>query len=159
MIYQVVKHVDDTNEVEEELLKQLAMFTKITGRNPTHIDSHQHVHQRPELKPVFLRIAAALDIPLRNCGEKIRYNGFFYGQNEDGTTKAENISVAGLNRIINSLEPGITELACHPAFGQDINTMYAKERETELQTLCDPSIKDLLKREMIELVSFKTVRL
>src|SRR5919199_1733575 len=43
-LYQVVPE-DDRAAVAEELSRQLAAFRALVGRHPTHLDSHQHVHQ------------------------------------------------------------------------------------------------------------------
>src|SRR5437870_11469633 len=42
-LYQVVP-LDDVAAVKEEISRQLAAFRNLAGRDPTHIDSHQHVH-------------------------------------------------------------------------------------------------------------------
>src|SRR5437016_4633169 len=44
-LYQVVDQ-EDADAVRAEILSQLDAFRSIVGRNPSHIDSHQHVHLR-----------------------------------------------------------------------------------------------------------------
>ncbi len=66
----------------------------------------------------------------------------------------ENISVAALVQIIETLPNGITELSCHPAAKADTQLTYDIERITELETLCDPGIREVLKRCGVELRSF-----
>ena len=127
------------------------------GRMPTHIDSHQHVHQRSSLRPLFLKIAAILGVNLRGCGSKVTYFGNFYGQLTDGSAYHEAISVNGLRQTIGRLPAGITELACHPGLHNDINTMYRTEREIEVNTLCDPDIKKTITELEIELCSFEGI--
>jgi hypothetical protein len=52
--------------------------------------------------------------------------------------------------------PGFTELSCHPGyFDPDFESAYSIERETELQTLCDPVIKEKLAELQIQLISFR----
>ena len=63
-LYEVVS-TDDVKAVSDELNKQLDMFIRIHGRNPTHIDSHQHVHNQENIKSVFIEIASKLNITLR----------------------------------------------------------------------------------------------
>src|SRR5215208_6955178 len=39
--------LDDVRAVEQELVSQLQQFRVLMGCDPTHLDSHQHVHRRP----------------------------------------------------------------------------------------------------------------
>src|SRR6266566_7386787 len=43
-LYEVVP-LADRAAVTEEVSRQLAAFRRLMGREPTHIDSHQHVHR------------------------------------------------------------------------------------------------------------------
>jgi predicted glycoside hydrolase/deacetylase ChbG (UPF0249 family) len=43
-VYQVVD-TDDADAVGAELTRQIERFVSLTGRPPTHLDSHQHVHR------------------------------------------------------------------------------------------------------------------
>lgn len=153
-LYEVVL-LDDVKKVEEEINQQLESFYRIMGRNPTHIDSHQHVHQRENLRVVFLEIAAKLNITLRGCSPSVKYCGDFYGQLADGSPYHEAINVDGLKRIISGLPDGITELACHPGLKNDIETMYRAERELEVKTLCNTEIRETIVSSNIELCSFE----
>ena len=57
-----------------------------------------------------------------------------------------------------SLPSGLTELGCHPAAGEDLDSMYASERLVELKTLCDPRVRAALSRAKVRLCSFEDVR-
>jgi predicted glycoside hydrolase/deacetylase ChbG (UPF0249 family) len=102
-------------------------------------------------------VAQRLGIPLRHRCAGVRYCGSFYGQDEHGQSYPEAIGVAGLIQILETLPPGITELACHPAFGDDLTTMYRTERTLELTTLCDPGIRAALAQLQITLCTFADV--
>jgi chitin disaccharide deacetylase len=155
-VYEVVS-LENKEEVKAEINKQLESFYRIMGRNPTHLDSHQHVHRIKSIRQIFVETAEDLEIPLRECSQKVKYCGAFYGQSSDGLTYTDPISVAGLIRILKQLSDGTTELACHPGSGKDINTMYNAERLTELTTLCDRRIKDTIEDLNIELCSFREI--
>lgn len=155
-LYELVP-LDDIKAVEAEIDHQLETFYRIMGRKPTHIDSHQHVHQRESLRPVFTNLARKLDITLRACGSHVKYCGDFYGQLADGSPFHSAISVDGLCRIISSIPGEITELACHPGLQDDIETMYRKEREIELNTLCDIAVRELISDTAIELCTFEGI--
>jgi YdjC-like protein len=43
-LYQVVRS-DDPSAIEQEIVRQLERFQRLMGCEPTHIDSHQHVHR------------------------------------------------------------------------------------------------------------------
>ncbi len=152
-LYEVVI-LDSLKEVEKEVYRQLEIFHRLMGRKPTHLDSHQHIHMRENLRPLFSGIAQKLDITLRRCSHKVNYCGNFYGQLEDGSPWHDAISVAGLKRIISGLNEGITEMACHPGISDDLETMYKHERELEVVTLCDKSIREFIHYGNIELCSF-----
>ena len=87
----------------------------------------------------------------------VRYCGLFYGQLADGSSYHEAIMPDALTSVLKQLPPGLTELACHPALGNDLKTMYRLEREIEVSTLCDPSIKTLILREGLELTTFRKI--
>ena len=78
------------------------------GDDPTHLDSHQHFHREKGLKRVFLTIARELNRPLRACAPQIRYQGNFYGQDDEGNGFAELIAVKALIKTIERLRPGVT---------------------------------------------------
>src|ERR1044072_5849886 len=51
---------DDPEAVEAECREQLEIFRALLGRDPTHLDSHQHVHENEPAKSVAEALAAAL---------------------------------------------------------------------------------------------------
>ena len=153
-IYEVVP-IEDHERVAEEVNHQIRTFRKLMGRDPTHIDSHQHIHQRdPSVRSLLTQWAKILSVPLRHYS-CIRYCGDFYGQTANGRSLPEQISVESLIKILKGLPPGITELGCHPAGATDLNTMYTNERLRELKALCDPRIREVLAANNIELCSFQ----
>jgi predicted glycoside hydrolase/deacetylase ChbG (UPF0249 family) len=148
---------DDEAAVEGECRAQLETFRGLVGRDPTHLDSHQHVHMTEPVAAVADRLAAELAVPLR--GRRIRYEGGFYGQTGRGEPVPEAISVEGLVRIVSVLPAGCTELGCHPGLGMGRESSYGHEREAEVRALCDPRVRATIERERIELRSFAAFRL
>lgn len=47
------------SQVREELEAQLSRFRELLGRNPTHVDGHQHVHVLPGVCQVFAEVLQA----------------------------------------------------------------------------------------------------
>jgi chitin disaccharide deacetylase len=143
---------DDPQEVEAECRAQLDRFRALLGRGPTHLDSHQHVHESEPVKGVAEALAAELGVPLRN--RAIRYEGGFYGQSGKGEPFPQGITPERLIELIRALPPGWTEIGCHPAAGRVPTSSYDAERQIELETLCDPAVKELIDSSVVELCSF-----
>ena len=155
-LYQVVPS-DDARAVAFELERQLTTFRGLLGRNPTHLDSHQHIHREEPARAILIEAARELKVPLRDMSPAIRYCGAFYGQAANGYPYPEGISVEGIKKTLSALPGGVTELGCHPGVGNDPGTMYSREREVELGTLCDPQVREAIEREGLELCSFHDI--
>jgi len=143
---------DDGAAVEAECRAQVERFRALLGRDPTHLDSHQHVHESEPAKAVAESLAAELGVPLRN--RAIRYEGGFYGQSGKGEPFPEGITVERLMELVRTLPPGWTEIGCHPAAGPVPTSSYDAERRLELETLRDPQVKNLLNVTGVRLCSF-----
>jgi predicted glycoside hydrolase/deacetylase ChbG (UPF0249 family) len=153
-VYEVIP-TDDIRAVEEEAARQLASFRGLVGRDPTHIDSHQHVHRRQPARSVLAEVAHRLSVPLRHYSRRVRYCGDFYGQTETGLLLRDGISVDRLIKILTSLPSGVTELACHPGFAEDeLQSTYRSERAEEVRVLCAPRVRTAIVAKGIELCSF-----
>jgi chitin disaccharide deacetylase len=139
--------------VEEELRRQVASFRKLVGHEPTHLDSHQHVHRQDEVGAAFAVVAQELEVPLRACNPRIRFCGDFFGQTGKGEPLPQAISVESLLNLLADLPVGVTELGCHPGVGTDDDFPYGAERSVEVRTLCDPRIRAALSFHGIDLRS------
>jgi predicted glycoside hydrolase/deacetylase ChbG (UPF0249 family) len=155
-LYQVIPTRDPV-AVADEVARQLDAFHRLVGRPPTHIDSHQHVHRDEPVRSAAVAAARALGVPLRHFSAGVRYCGAFYGQTAEGESLPDTIGVTALLRILAGLGPGLTELACHPALGDDVEGMYRAERALEVEALCDPRVRAALDQAGIELRSFGEV--
>ena len=151
--YEVVP-ADNSTAVMEEAARQLAAFRRLLGRDPTHLDSHPHVHLREPVRSVLIEIADELAVPLRHHHPRIRYCGDFYGQTGEGQPLPESISVDALIEIFAALPLGVTELACHPGADEELPSTYRSERVEELKVLCDPRVRATAAVKKIELCSF-----
>jgi chitin disaccharide deacetylase len=147
----------DSHACREELERQFSQFEELMRCLPTHIDSHHHVHRRPNLLPLFLDLSSRYRVPLRDHSPA-RYFGKFYGQ-WDGETHLEWISPENLCRLLDTeLRDGVTELSCHPGYVDgNFQSVYLTEREAELRTLCDPMLREFLVLRGIELIGFRDV--
>jgi chitin disaccharide deacetylase len=152
-LYAVVP-MQDTTAIRDEISHQLDVFHHLMGHDPSHLDSHQHVHLREPVRTILIEVAQRLGIPLRQCAAEIGYRGSFYGQTAEGVPLPNVISVEGLIHILETLPAGFTELGCHPAEHCDLDTMYRLERLKELRVLCDPQVRTAITAMGIELCSF-----
>lgn len=149
--------LDDAQSIENEVARQLASFRFFLGKDPAHIDSHQHVHREEPVQAIVARVARELSIPLRHFNPTVGYCGNFYGQTAEGEPFTEAISVEGLIKTLEALPPGITELCCHPGYSEELDTMYKAERAREVQTLCDLKVWAFLDGLEIALCSFDDI--
>ena len=149
--YEVVD-LHDGAAVTTELRTQIEAFQDLVGRKPTHLDSHQHVHRDEPARSALTNMGWTLQIHVRHNG--IAYNGGFYGQAEKGDPCPEAISVDAMVALIDGLTDPATEIACHPAAAADLDTMYAAERLTELETLCDQRVREAIDRNGVILCGF-----
>jgi predicted glycoside hydrolase/deacetylase ChbG (UPF0249 family) len=152
-IYEVVP-LEDHEAVAAEVRRQLESFRRLTGKDPTHLDSHQHVHDDDVPATVVRELAGELGVPLRNHDPRVRYCGDLYGRAPGGETVANAISVENLIEIVKGLPEGITELGCHPGEGADIESEYRDEREAEVRVLCDPRVRETIESEGVALCTF-----
>ena len=152
---------DEPASIEREVQAQLARFRALMGRQPDHLDTHQHVHRREPAASLVARAARELDLPLRGDGTA-RYVGGFYGQDDVGGPYPEGIGVERLIELLDALEPGLTEFGCHPghvAAGDTLGgTSYRIERNVECATLCNPRVLARVARGDIVLTTYAGVR-
>jgi predicted glycoside hydrolase/deacetylase ChbG (UPF0249 family) len=144
---------DPDAPVEEAIGEQLARFRALVGRDPTHLDSHQHVHRHEPVASILAAEAQRLGLPLRERST-IAYYRDFYGQVGAGHPAPEAIEVDTLIAVIEQLGPGTTELGCHPGLDAELDSSYRGERLREVETLCDPRVRDAIVRERITLRGF-----
>lgn len=155
-VYEVVP-TEDRAAVSREIERQLEQFRDLVGADPTHVDSHQHVHQREPARAVAMALAERLGVPLRHFSATVQYRPSFYAQSENGETRLDWISPDALVQTIGELPAGISELSCHPAREIDIETLYADERLHELRTLCDPRVRSAPASAGVVLCSFRNI--
>lgn len=153
--YEVVD-TTDPEAVSVELERQLECFRALTGRDPSHLDSHQHVHREEPVRSILGVRAKELRVPLRHHG-RVRYCGAFYGQDGDGAPLPDAITAERLARLVTELPNGATELCCHPAAAPEHGTGYGTERVRELESLCDQRVLAAVRQAGVRLCTFGDV--
>jgi len=145
--------VINVEEVEKEWDAQIQKFLSY-GLNPSHLDSHHHVHMIPILHPVIAKLSQKYDLPVR-ISPKSQIVGItpftdqlltdFYGS-DIPINYFETIE----DRINNSVES--VEVMVHPALVDNHlknGTTYCFERLTELDILTNSKLP-----EGVELVKY-----
>jgi len=161
---------------------QIRKFVKVTGRNPDHLDSHHHASYFTEaLFERMLTLADLYHCPVRTLvePEPVSYNGLpdelregakdyfprlirkFRAAVPDrfiGTFYDETATSEQLLDILENLEPGTSELMCHPGYADAIlleGSIYNRQRERELAILTSEKIREAVKMRGIELTNFR----
>jgi predicted glycoside hydrolase/deacetylase ChbG (UPF0249 family) len=138
----------DPGEVLAEVRSQLERFRELTGRLPTHLDSHHHCHRLPVVLEALIALAREHRLPVRNAspavGRRLRAAGLpttdafverFFGDEARLETLLE---------ILRGIGAGSTEVMCHPAYPDEpllAESTYAAERARELEVLTDPAAR------------------
>lgn len=137
---------DDSPELDEpghaarEFADQLRRFRELMGTEPTHVDSHHHVHM--SRSSTFAPLVEPLGVPLRGDG-RVPYLGDFYAHPAPGVVDLDRIREPSLLRLLGAIGagPAFVELGCHPGrVTGELGSSYAAEREIELETLTDPGL-------------------
>ncbi|MEH7401567.1 chitin disaccharide deacetylase [Gottfriedia acidiceleris] len=145
--------VINVDEVEKEWDAQIQKFLSY-GLNPSHLDSHHHVHMIPILHPVIAKLSQKYNLPVR-ISPKSQIDGItpftdqlltdFYGS-DIPINYFETIE----DRINNRIES--VEVMVHPALIDNYlknGTSYCFERLTELDILTNSKLP-----EGVELVKY-----
>jgi predicted glycoside hydrolase/deacetylase ChbG (UPF0249 family) len=148
-------------EIRIELEAQIGIFQVLARKSPIHLDSHHHVSLHPSVAPVFAAVARARSLPVRapteDCRRILRAAGVRTPDHFIQDFFGENVGVERLERILEELPEGTSELMCHPGHADDelkSGSTYADEREWEIEVLCDPKIRELARKRKIDLIGF-----
>jgi chitin disaccharide deacetylase len=146
--------IDEPGHVARTFAAQLDRFRELMGSDPTHVDSHHHVHL--SRLSTFAPLVAPLGVPLRGDG-RVRYVGGFYAQPRPGVVELYRVRPPFLLELIahEAAPAGFTEFGCHPArVSNDLVSSYSHEREVELATLTDPDVRTRIEEFGLELASY-----
>jgi predicted glycoside hydrolase/deacetylase ChbG (UPF0249 family) len=146
-----VGEVGDPSETRAEWAVQAERFAAVFGRQPTHLDTHHHVHRHPRIFEVALELAERLDLPLRALTPEmaVRIRERHLPAVDRTVGDAGPVAFWQPTRLIDffhGLPAGVTELMCHPGYADDAlsASSYRTQREVELRALCDRRVKDAL---------------
>ena len=136
------------DEIARELDCQFNRFVDVFGREPTHIDSHHHVHMIPAIFPLVAEFAQRRGVAMR-MDREVRglpdvavtsteaFSSAFYGDEID-----EALFLKVLDESAAKGERSL-EVMAHPAFVDNIvrKSAYCWPRLAELDVLTSASLK------------------
>lgn len=138
----------DKDEIYNEWKAQIERFIELFKRKPTHIDSHHSVHDNLYTYQITEKLCKEYNLTCRRHG-KFKYVTGFFG--EDATV--ENL----INLFEKNKNEEFIEVMVHPGYSdcklRDISS-YNNYRLKELVTLCDDRLKEYIKENNIELVTY-----
>lgn len=135
-------------DVEAEVAAQVERFVRLTGRTPTHLDSHHHVALWDPVAEVVLAVARRLGVPVRAetalARARARSRGVRTPDRFVGGSGPEPFWTPPRLRVeLRRLPPGVTEFMTHPGHldAALAASRYARQRETELVALGTPEAR------------------
>jgi predicted glycoside hydrolase/deacetylase ChbG (UPF0249 family) len=149
--------------IEMDVRRQLDRFRRLVGRDPTHLDSHRHVHRREPARSIVAAAGRELGAVVRDVDPVVTHCGEFYGQAygriHSTRSNPDAVSAEALIGLVASLPDGVTEICCHPGYADDLapssrREPYRAERALEVRALCDPRLREVVERLDVRLCTF-----
>lgn len=155
-------------EAKIETIAQMEKFKELTGQYPEHIEGHATGNE--EVERAFLDIAKEF---------KIHCSLVYLTENElDGYIKTKSIPMSDYAKlfskgvevesfinndfgILDVKDEEVLELHFHPGYIDQYvldNSSLTFPRCKDLQTLCDPRLKEFIKVNNLELVNFRNLK-
>lgn len=172
----------DAAQAKAEWRAQIEKFVLVTGRSPTHLDSHHHASYLTEallrsmlelaseygcgIRQVIAQGSASdlADLPAGTWADMQEFSprllAEFHPPMPDvfyASFYAKSATREHLLSLISAFAPGSAEIMCHPGYVDGdllAGSSYARQREPELGVLTDPAIRQAIQARGIELISF-----
>jgi len=152
----------DRSEALTEYRAQYARARELSGREPTHVDTHHWVHDHPALSWAICELALETGAAARTHTPEQRDEYRAKGVRTPDHFMREfqhpgHIEVADLLALLSRLDEGVTELMCHPGEPDPelvATSAYARERPIELATLTAPKVRAAIESQGIRLITF-----
>lgn len=153
---------------QEAGLEWQAQFARLRqwGIEPTHIDSHHHIHHLRQVLPAYVDLAKTTGLPARSgpllVAQTLRMANIPHTDYLNTNWYVGGLTAERLVQIISQAfdrigGQGTIELMCHPGYADSALatvSRYVEEREQELALLCSGAIASRLKNLGITLISY-----
>jgi predicted glycoside hydrolase/deacetylase ChbG (UPF0249 family) len=155
-------------ELRREWRAQLELI-RACGVEPSHMDTHHHVHKRPDVFPVYLEFARELGIPARatnpDMAAKLRAAGVRCADAFISGFFGEDLSPGRLLDLVTQAfadlpDTAVAELMCHPGHSDAelaAITTYAAAREREIAVLTSDEVRRGLEERGIAVAGMEAV--
>ena len=157
--------------LDEELRAQVRRILD-AGLTPSHADTHKHSQMLPQVAAAVGRVAREfgmkwvrrpLAVPVLGAGLRrifqrcgCRTTDHFAGYRLTGR-----LDTASLTSLIWNLEPGTTELMCHPGYlGDELRsapTRLKETREREFRALVSPEVCQAILKAGVRLTDYRAL--
>jgi len=153
----VYEHIDlsKRNEIVAEIEAQLRLFRELVGREPTHIDAHQHAHRRPLVERALRAAATRLDVPLHGSTPDIRHEGLVDRDDRRGMSPQRDVE--RILEIIGRMDSGTTVIDCHPDLSAASASPCCMEHPTSVEALCHPSLRAAIADAGVIVCSYRDI--
>ena len=145
-------------QVQRELIRQVERLLEL-GRQPSHLDSHHHVHAYPEVLAAVMELACDLRLPVRAINADMRatlrragiatpdhFSMLFYG---------EKATPESLIQLVEECPGGTLEIMTHPGkSATELPSSYREDRERELAVLTGAPWREYLAERDIPVVGY-----
>jgi chitin disaccharide deacetylase len=158
----------DAEELLAEVRHQVHRFVSLTGRLPTHLDSHHHAHRVPRVLAAMAAVAQEHGLPVRNAAAEVGGELARLGVATTAAFEEEFFAAAAtllhFVEILHSIAKGehaSVEIMCHPGYSDDAlraDSSYADYRERELAVLTDREARAAIRELGLRLVHFGALR-
>jgi hopanoid biosynthesis associated protein HpnK len=172
-------------EMRTELKAQFQRVVD-AGLKPTHVDTHKHIHCLPRVLDAVIAVATEMGIdkirlPIEattaqagasmgsrakvvilrmlfgGARRKLAAAGITTTDHFAGLLDSDRLDAEALGRILANLQPGVTEIMCHPGDAEDAAIPYGGawlDRQRELDALLDPRLKERIAASDIQLTNY-----
>jgi predicted glycoside hydrolase/deacetylase ChbG (UPF0249 family) len=126
---------------------------------PSHLDSHHHIHSYPEVLEVTIELARTNRLPVRSINTKmhaaLRGAGIVTPDCFSLDFYSEQATVTTLIRLVDTCPGGTLEIMTHPGFADaGLPSSYTADRERELSALTDPQWQAYLAEARVPIIGF-----
>ena len=163
-------------EAEAELRAQIQRALSL-GIDVTHLDSHMFIlhGRRADFQRLYLRLAREYSLPLRAASRILMHWAGFHSVPEQadrlGILHPDHFAVLSRSRpsrapamwtaLIRGLPPGLTEIACHPAYviAEPRHVMQDyPSREADFHFLTSQTARETIADAGVQLIGYRVLR-